>query len=320
MEIYQIRAFVTVARMGNLTRAAEAMNLTQPAVTAQIKALEQSLGVALFERSAGKFFLAKAGETLLPTAEAVLALGTQLKFEAIKLQGELHGMVELGIPSEQVDFLRLGELASGVTKSLPLIELQTRVLPTTQLVEYVSTGRLSAALTIAAYQPRDVHWMPLRGITYRIVLPNAMAQQLKLGGWPELAALPWLDGPHGSHIHLLLRELFERHGLTPRVVMNSADQANMDALVRAGAGCALLREEVALAGAKRQDFVIWGRASIEAKLGFITSVENAGQPILVALISMLQEIWNIDNLMEKSLHEHDSLLADTSRGNPMERK
>ncbi len=299
MEIYQIRAFVTVARVGNLTRAAEALNLTQPAVTAQVKALEQSLGVALFDRSAGKFALAKAGESLLPTAEAVLALGTQLKSEAIALQGQLHGVVVLGIPSEQVDFLRLGELASSVTRSLPLIEFQTQVLPTSQLVEYVSTGRLSAALTIAAYPPRDVQWMPLRSITYRIVLPHAMAEQLKLGGWTELAALPWLDGPHGSHIHLLLRELFERHGLAPRIVMNSADQANMDALVRAGAGCALVREEVALMGAKRQDFAIWGRASIEAGLGFITSTENAGQPILVALISMLKEIWNIDTLMEK---------------------
>ncbi len=299
MEIYQIRAFVTVARMGNLTRAAEALCLTQPAVTAQIKALEQSLGVALFDRSAGKFALAKAGESLLPTAEAVLTLGTQLKSQAMKLQGELHGTVQLGIPSEQIDFLRLGELASNVTRSLPLIELQTHVLSATQLVEYVCTNRLSAALTIAAYPPRDVQWMPLRGITYRIVLPHAMADQLKLGGWPQLAALSWLDGPHGSHIHLLLRELFERHGLSPRVVMNSADQGNMDALVRAGAGCGLVREEVALAGAKRNDFVVWGHARIEASLGFITSIENAGQPILVALISMLKEIWNINNLMEK---------------------
>ena len=50
MEIHQIRAFVTVARLGNVTRAAEALNLTQPAVTTQVKALEQSLGVSLFER------------------------------------------------------------------------------------------------------------------------------------------------------------------------------------------------------------------------------------------------------------------------------
>src|SRR5690606_12311010 len=298
MEIYQIRAFVTVARAGNLTRAAEALNLTQPAVTAQIKALEQSLGVALFERSAGKMTLAKAGQTLLPTAESLLGLGNRLQSEAAQLKGELHGTVELGIPSEQVDFLRLGELANRVMSSLPLIELQTRILPTTQLVDYVLTGRLSAALTIAAYPPRDAQWMPLRKVSYRVVVPNDLTEQSRQGGWPELAALPWLDGPHGSHSHLLLRELFERHGLAPRVVMNSDDQANIDALVRAGAGCALLREEIALAGVRRGDFTIWGRANIDATLGFVLSSENAEQPVLVALISMLKDIWNIDNLME----------------------
>ena len=90
MEIYQIRAFVTVARLGNLTKAAEALSLTQPAVTAQIKALEQSLGVALFDRSGGRLALAKAGEVLLPTAESLLVLGAQLKSEAQQLQGSLH--------------------------------------------------------------------------------------------------------------------------------------------------------------------------------------------------------------------------------------
>lgn len=301
MEIYQIRAFVTVARLGNLTRAAEALGLTQPAVTAQIKALEQSLGVALFERSAGRLTLAKSGETLLPTAEAVLALGSQLKSEATQLQGELQGTLELGLPSEHIDFLRLGELANAVTKSLPLIELQTRVLPSTQLVEYVCTGRLSAALTIAAYPPRDVHWMALRSISYRIAIPNRQAEAMTHGGWPDLASLPWIDGTLGSHIHLLLRELFERHGLSPRVVMHIDDQANMDALVRAGAGCALLREERALQGAQRKEFAIWGRARVDAALGFITANESATEPLIVALISMLKEIWNIDNQLEKTV-------------------
>ena len=123
MEIYQIRAFVTVARLGNLTKAAEALSLTQPAVTAQIKALEQSLGVALFDRSGGRLALAKAGEVLLPTAESLLVLGAQLKSEAQQLQGSLHGVVELGVPSEMPDFLRLGELAFAVNQRLPLVEL-----------------------------------------------------------------------------------------------------------------------------------------------------------------------------------------------------
>lgn len=291
MEIYQIRAFVKVAQMGNLTRAAEALSLTQPAVTAQIKALEQSLGVALFDRSGGRLTLAKAGETLLPSAEALLALGSQFKSEARALQGELQGVLDLGVPSEQPDFLRLGELAAARMRHLPLVELQTFVLPTLALAEQVAAGRLAAALTIAANPPRGVQWMPLRSVRYRVAMPQEQAELVRKSGWRELAQLPWLDGPAGSHAHLLLRDMFERHGLTPRVVMQNDDHANLNALVRAGAGCALLRDEIATAGAAAGDFVVWGTARADATLGFIVSPERAGEPVLVALASMLQKIW-----------------------------
>lgn len=78
MELYQVRAFVTVARLGHVTKAADALCLTQPAVTAQIKSLESSLGVALFDRSGGRLTLTRPGEKLLPHAEALLAVGHQV--------------------------------------------------------------------------------------------------------------------------------------------------------------------------------------------------------------------------------------------------
>jgi len=291
MEIYQIRAFIKVARLGNVTRAAEALSLTQPAVTAQIKALEQSLGVALFDRSGGRLTLAKAGEALLETAEQLVALGNQLKSAAQALQGELHGVLELGVPSEQPDFLRLGELAATVMRQLPLVELKTHVLPAEVLAEQVANGRLAAALTLAAAPPRGLQWMALRSVRYRVALPGSRAESLRKGGWRELAQLPWLDGPAGSHTHLLLRDLFERHGLSPRVVMQNDDQANLMALVRADAGCALLREEIALQGAAAGDCTVWSNVHADATLGFIVSPDRAAEPLVVALESMVREVW-----------------------------
>ncbi|ALM85464.1 LysR family transcriptional regulator [Bordetella sp. N] len=291
MEIYQIRAFIKVARLGNVTRAAEALSLTQPAVTAQIKALEQSLGVALFDRSGGRLTLAKAGEALLETAEQLVALGNQLKSAAQALQGELHGLLELGVPSDQPDFLRLGELAAMVMRQLPLVELKTHVMPAEVLADQVANGRLAAALTLAATPPRGLQWMTLRSVRYRVALPRTLADSLRKGGWRELAQLPWLDGPAGSHTHLLLRDLFERHGLSPRVVMQNDDQANLMALVRADAGCALLREEIALQGAAAGDCTVWSNVHADATLGFIVSSDRAAEPLVVALESMVREVW-----------------------------
>ncbi|MEZ2721929.1 LysR family transcriptional regulator [Paenalcaligenes hominis] len=294
MEINQLKAFVTVAKLNNLTRAAEALCLTQPAVTAQIKALEQSLGLALFERSTRKMTVSKAGEHLLPTAEQLLTLATQIRSTASDLQGELSGQLRLGIPSEHLDFLRLGELIHRLAESLPLIELQTVVLPTDTLIEQVSIGQLQAAFAISSYPPQDIFWLPIRSVSFRIAVPSALYPQLTLGGWQELAQMPWLDGPLGSHSHVLLRELFERRGLSPRIIMHSDSTAHFDALVRAGAGCALIREEIALQGVQKKHFSIWGHTKADAILSFISANETSQTPLIIALVSMLKEIWALD--------------------------
>jgi len=72
MELYQLRSFVTVAELGQLTRAAERLHVSQPALSAQIKSLEDELGTVLFERGAGGMALTPAGRHLLPQAERVL--------------------------------------------------------------------------------------------------------------------------------------------------------------------------------------------------------------------------------------------------------
>ena len=79
MELHQIRAFVTVARVGNVTKASDVLCVTQPAVTAQIKGLESSLGVALFDRSGGHIKLTRAGEKLLALAGTLLAAAAEFK-------------------------------------------------------------------------------------------------------------------------------------------------------------------------------------------------------------------------------------------------
>ena len=78
MDLIQLRAFVTVAREGNLTRAAQRLSLTQPAVSLQIKSLQQSLGIVLFHRSPSGMRISSEGSKLLPLAEKVLQDSSEL--------------------------------------------------------------------------------------------------------------------------------------------------------------------------------------------------------------------------------------------------
>src|SRR3954449_10895447 len=72
VELRQLRAFVVVARFSSFTRAADLLNLTQPALTVQIRQLEQSLGVKLFDRNTRTVELTRIGREMLPVLERLL--------------------------------------------------------------------------------------------------------------------------------------------------------------------------------------------------------------------------------------------------------
>jgi DNA-binding transcriptional LysR family regulator len=150
---------------------------------------------------------------------------------------------------------------------------------------------LTAAFSISANPPRDLQWQALRSVCYRIAIPTQLAPQMQRGGWRVLAGLPWVDGDVASHVHQMLRSLFEQQGLAPNVILRSHDTSALDAFVRAASGCALLREEVAVPGVERGEWIVWGHSRVDAQLFFSSASERANDPLVVALTSVVQSIW-----------------------------
>lgn len=95
MELYELRSFAAVAEHGHLTRAAERLHVSQPAVSARIRALEDELVVALFERGASGMTITLEGSTLLPLASRVIGAAADLKSRARSLEGEVAALVAL---------------------------------------------------------------------------------------------------------------------------------------------------------------------------------------------------------------------------------
>jgi len=292
MEIYQLRAFVTVAKIGQLTRAAEALHVTQPAVTGQIKALEEELGVSLFDRRPGRIALTRAGERLLPEAEKVLAAAGSLIGRARELQGEIAGSLVIGTLGDP-DALRLGSLLGGLVAALPLLDIKTRSGDAETLREGVATSTLQAAFYIGPHIPRDVLGLPLQTLHYRVVAPVAYRERLLHAGWREIADLPWIGTPHAGHVQTLLRDLFSRQGLLPNQVVESDEASAPYSLVRAGLGLALLREDMAVPAAEREELVIWPHTRVAALLSFIYPKTAEHDPAIVAALSVLRQVWGL---------------------------
>ena len=292
MEIYQLRTFVTVARLGHITKAAETLHVTQPAVTGQIKALEQELGIALFVREHGRIALTKAGELLLPEAEKTLGVFNALLGKAKEIKGEITGRALIGTLGDP-DFLRLGSFLNALVAALPLLEIKTRSTPAETILEGVAGGEFAAGFYIGTHNLKEVTSLALRGVRYRTVAPQTLAQKLSACGWREVAAMPWIGAPEKSHIHQLLTAMFGRQGLTPNIVVESDELTAPHSLVRAGVGLCLMREDLALAAAEKGEIVIWSHAVIDTQLSFLYPTAAEFEPAIVGMLSVLRDAWGL---------------------------
>lgn len=101
MDIQLFRTFLIVAKLGNMTQAAEQLNFTQPTITGQIRALEQGFGVMLFDRVGKKLFITDAGRELISYAEKLLTIYD----EAQKALSAHPGNIKIGIDTTTVNYI-----------------------------------------------------------------------------------------------------------------------------------------------------------------------------------------------------------------------
>src|SRR6266498_4702668 len=117
MDFNRLRSFAAVAEAGHLTRAAEKLHISQPALSAQIKALEDELDLTLFERTSTGMTLTAAGKRLLAEADKILAASQTFEAEARALKGGVSGKARVGTLSDPA-FIRLGERSEEHTSEL----------------------------------------------------------------------------------------------------------------------------------------------------------------------------------------------------------
>lgn len=288
MELYQLKAFVQVAREGNLSRAAVKLFTSQPAVSAQIKALEETLGISLFERTPKGMVLTRQGEILREEAEKALAAAQGVLQRARGLRAEPEGVLRLGTISDPVT-LRLGALFAGLASRYPKIDIHlnqghsgtvsTGILGGTLDAGYV-IGEVSSALT-------RISLMPVRVV---VIAPKRFnARGL---GWNELCALPWVGVPDNCSFQRLYQELFSRMGQEPADFVARADQEHtLASLIAAGLGLCLMREDQARLAVEQGIGEIWPGAAIDSDLAFVFRPESRDEPCIAALLELVREIW-----------------------------
>ncbi len=293
MELYQLRTFAAVAEEGHLTRAAERLHVSQPAVSGQIKALEQELDARLFDRSASGMVLTVAGRELLASAQRVLTAAEELKQTARRLTGEITGVLRIGTVSNPAA-IRIGDLLASSVKRHPRLELELQHEVSGAALEAVREGRLDGSFYFGDAPGRDFYALKLREPIYLVAAPAAWADRIEAADWAGIAAMPWILTPALSTHNRLVTRLFEEQGIEPPQPRVEADQESViETLVVSGVGVSLLREELAQARAAAGEICIWDKARLRTSLWFVCAAGREHDPLLKALIGLLYETWKL---------------------------
>ncbi|MEN3367178.1 MAG: hypothetical protein V7606_4452 [Burkholderiales bacterium] len=289
MDLTQLRAFVTVAHEGNLTRAAERLHLTQPAVSLQIKSLQAALKLQLFIRTRNGMALTDDGAKLLPYAERVMESMAEFRQGADSLHSTLSGTLAIGTILDP-EFIRLGAFLKRLVESYPQLSTQLQHGMSGWVLQQIRSGSLDVGFYIGT-PTKEFHSQTLTSFTYNVVAPQGWKNRVAGKDWAALAKLPWIWTPPESAHNRLLNKTFAQYKAMPNKVALVDQEPSMLDLVKSGVGLSLVRESIALREAHAHGLVIADKVSLSTDLSFITLAKRKNEPTIAAVFTLLQALW-----------------------------
>ena len=241
MDFVQLRYFQTVAKLENITRAAQELNMTQPSLSKAIARLEESFGVQLFDRDGKKIRLNNCGKALLRHVE-------QLFIEIDDTQKELEDMSSGDRGSISVGAYQLGRLQEPTLEFLmkhPLVKMRQIQMSAQEMRPKLENGEIDFAISIVPIETVNILWEPVMTERFGILLPrNHRLADRKTVKMEELKDEPFIINNGTPDIAMHLQLFCERAGFSPNVIFEGSQAALIDALVRAGNGICLLPQDL----------------------------------------------------------------------------
>ncbi|HVJ08345.1 MAG TPA: LysR family transcriptional regulator [Acidisarcina sp.] len=238
MENFRITVFRAVARHLNFSRAAEELLLTQPAVTQQIKALEDEFGVPLFDRSGGRITLTPAGERLQPYAEHLKTISNEAYEAVTSAAGNHAGKLALGA-SQTIGQYVLPNLVAAFLREHPRVAISAVSGNTDEMLDALVARRIQLAMIEGPALRKDIHIEPFMEDQIVLVVPASHEWAEHTIQIDALKGAPLLMREFGSGSRRVIEAALAKAGLRKkelRTIMELDSTEGLLSAVEAGLG------------------------------------------------------------------------------------
>lgn len=275
--VRQMRVFAEVARQLSFARAAEALHLTPPAVTMQIKELESQVGLPLFDRQGRKISLTTVGEYLLAHVLRMLSVMKDAEDAVARFKGLTGGTLAIGMVSTAEYFVP--RLLAQFRSEHPAVDVRLRLGNREQLVQLIQRNEVD--LAIMGRPPKDLATRAEPFAMHPHMLATAVDHALTRQQPAPAQALSregFIVREPGSGTRAALEEFVREHGVDMRITMEMSSNESIKQAVMAGMGVALLSLHT---------------IALELKLGLIATPRVEGLPVV--------RRWHVVNKLSKTL-------------------
>lgn len=240
MDVRALRYFEAVAEAGSYSRGADVLRISQPAVSRQIRFLEEELGRPLFLRHSHGVSLTEAGRLLLERSHTILRQIDQARLDVRQGQDGPAGEVTLAVPPAAGTLL-IPELTRRLTRVYPNVRLRVSAGFSTYVHEWLVRGRVDlACLHDPTPQPGFVVTPLVREEVFLVGRPGSVPTDRKQLRISDLVGVKLILPARPNASRRLLDHWLSREGIELNVLMEVDDHLVIRAMLRDGLGCSLL--------------------------------------------------------------------------------
>ncbi len=244
MEIRQLKAFLAIAEAKTFTAGARHVNITQAAISMQIRQLEESVGLPLFTRTPRRVILTEAGEMLLHRARKIIREYSAALAEIAEIAGAEHGRLRIGAASATFATTQLPMILEKLKDKFPNAQITVASGTSSALVDKIMHGEIDVAFVSLPVETSNIQTdLLFSDEIVAIASPQHPLAKEKFISAEQLAGEQLILGETGGNTRRMIDDFFAAANVRPNVVMELSRQEAINKMVENKMG-------VGMAGAK----------------------------------------------------------------------